>query len=656
MAEIIVKNNKKAKIRKDMFGLFFEDINYAADGGLYSEMIENYNFEALMCQGDRGNYKTTYDGLYGWEAYPYEGSGAMLETLSEGGVSINNPHYLSFTSSIEQLGFSNKAYDGIYLEEGKEYNISLYMRRKLGYTGKVEAVIDYFGEVVQTVLLDDEVDLSDEENWKKIQVTFKAEEDVFAGTFAICLDGIGRVEFDFISLKPADAVCGIFRKDLAECLKELKPGFMRFPGGCIVEGNTLSNRYKWKDSVGELIERKNNWNRWAVHNNNEENGFMSEYAWYNQTLGLGYYEYFILCEYLECEPLPVANVGLACQFMSTEMVPFDSLELNEYIQDVLDLIEFANGDVSTKWGSLRAKMGHPESFKLKYVGIGNEQWETKEVRFFERYERFEKAIHEKYPEILLISSAGPDVNGDCYKDAWNYYNEKKKTYGSDIEKFVYAIDEHYYKNPQWMLDNVHFYDDYSRDIKVFAGEYATHIVPAVFNNPSANSLYAALTEAAFMTGILKNADVVALASYAPLFARMGYTQWSPDLIWFDGRISYKTPSYYVQQMYSVYKGDYVVDMEFPENIYGVSSITEDEKKLYIMLCNVMDEDVEIDLSLDSFETFDSIEEIKLTSENRDDYNSLEEPEKIKLDKSIISGIEKYNLTKNSFVVLCMERN
>ena len=655
MDKVIIKNKKLADINADMIGLFFEDINYAADGGLYCEMIENYNFEAMMTTGDGADvpYEPVYDGLYGWEPYPYEGEGAMLETLEEDSVSKVNTHYLTFTSSHSQYGFTNKAYDGIYLTAGEKYKLSLYMRGKLGYDGGVKMVIDYFGEITEEITIAEENTVSEE--WKKYEIVFTAKEDVMAGTFAICLSKQGRVEFDFISLKPENAVMKIFRRDLVEMLKELKPGFLRFPGGCIVEGNTIENRYRWKDSIGRTEDRKNNWNRWAVHGNNKENNYHSEYSHYNQTLGLGYYEYFLLCEYLGCKPLPVANVGTACQFMSKEHINTEDEAFNEYIQDVLDLIEFANGDENTVWGRKRAELGHKEPFGLDMIGIGNEQWESEDFDFFHRYDIFAKILMDKHPEIRLIGSAGPFVGEKHYDDAWRNFREKQETYGADISKYVYAVDEHYYQKPEWMLENTRFYDEYPRNIKVFAGEYATHIVPGSFNNPSSNNLYAALTEAAFMTGIERNADVVVLASYAPLFARMGYTQWSPDLIWFDGKDAYRTPSYYVQKFYSTYKGKQVVEGEFPDNIYGVASYNDDEGCLYLKIINVNDTDMETEILLEGFEKIKKITEISISDENREAYNSLEDTKRIApKETAIILDGDKYKMKKYSFNILKIE--
>ena len=386
-------------------------------------------------------------------------------------------------------------------------------------------------------------------------------------------------------MMPCDAVEGIFRKDLFEKLADLKPGFLRFPGGCIVEGNTLNNRYRYKDSLKPVWARKNNWNRWAVHGNNAENNWHGSYSHYNQTLGLGYYEYFLLCEKIGAKAIPVMNVGLACQYQSAEILSMEDPAWQEFLQDALDLIEFANGDASTKWGKVRAEMGHEAPFGLTMLGIGNEQWQTDRADFFERYMKFEKAIHENYPEINLIGSAGPDITSERYEMAWKFYNEHKEQ-----DNFVYSVDEHYYGKPQWLFDHVDFYDEYDRTIKVFSGEYAAHPVSGM-NMPQANNLEGALAEAAFLTGVERNADVVVLASYAPLFAKLGYAQWSPDLIWFDGKSCYGSPSYYVQKMYGNAVGDYtlVAGTEYKEawkdKLYYSLSYKEASQEIILKIVN-----------------------------------------------------------------------
>lgn len=562
-----ITDSNSVKIAKDMYGLFFEDINYSLDGGLYAQMLENRNFEALFAFGKKDDFGTVYDGGYGWSIYEDKGAGSSMYFGSENPLNEVNPHYMVFEGKGETPAFTNKAYDGIYADVDVSLKVSFYAFPVEG-SRKVTLSIVKNGKVLaaETVEID-----SDE--WKKYECTLKVSEKVEQGDFVVSLKGAGVMKFDWFSMMPEDAVLGIFRKDLVDKLVDLYPSFMRFPGGCIVEGNTLDNRYRWKDTIAPVEERKYNWNRWAVHNNTEKTGFSGPYPHYGQTYGVGYYEYFLLCEYMKAKPLPVMNVGLACQFMSSELVDVESAEMEEYIQDALDLMEFANGDVNTTWGKKRAQMGHPEPFNLEYLGVGNEQWETEKVTFFKRYEMFEKRLHEAYPEVKLIGTSGPDVWSDGYHAAWEWAKKVHK----ENSNIVYAMDEHYYVSPEWLYDHVHFYDAYDRDIKVFAGEYACHIpgLAGRMNCPEANTLEGAIAEAAFMTGIERNADVVTLASYAPLFARYGYTQWSPNLIWFDGGKSYTTPSYYVQQLYSKYRGVRTLNVDM-----GISTEAEKEQGVY----------------------------------------------------------------------------
>ena len=470
-----IADRKGNAVSEGMIGLFFEDINYAADGGLYAEMLENRSFEFVDCYGDKGDYYTKPAPGYGWSA---EGDGAVLEFVTGSPLYRENPHYLRFTADREGAGFKNKAYRGIYLRKGEEYRVSFYARMA-SYTGNFTVCVKKGDTVSAKALIEGRQDPADPwHKWIRYEAYLEAREDVDGADFVLSLDGKGIVEFDFISMMPADAVAGVFRKDLFECLKGLHPGFLRFPGGCIVEGDTLENRYRWKESVGAPEARKSNFNRWAVHGTTRENGWHTEYSHYNQTLGIGFYEYFLLCEMIGAKPLPVLNVGLACQYQSYELVEPGTPEFGEFIQDALDLIEFANGSPDTFWGGVRARMGHEEPFGLSMVGIGNEQWQTKEADFFTRYRLFEKAIHEKYPEIKLIGSAGPDIISDHYRDAWSFYRQE----GAENENFCYAVDEHYYVKPEWFYDHVDFYDEYRRDVKVFSGEYAAHPENGM-NNP-----------------------------------------------------------------------------------------------------------------------------------------------------------------------------
>lgn len=623
--ELKVFSEKGVDIPKDFVGVFFEDINYGADGGIYAEMLENRSFEFVDARGDKDKYFQIFDGLYGWNAYPDRGQAALKIEVRDA-LNTVNPHYLAVNAKAG-AGFTNKAYDGIFVENGKHYHLSFWAKTKKAQQLEIAAFTENEKKVTLAT-----VQVADE-NWKKYEVVCTPEETVRNGLFAILFEEAGEVSFDCISMFPEDAVCGVFRKDLVDKLQELQPGFIRFPGGCIVEGNELANRYQWKHTVGPIEERKANWNRWAVHGNCKENEFVSKYSHYNQTYGLGYYEYFLLCEYLGAKPLPVMNVGLACQYQSTQLVERTDLAYEEFIQDALDLIEFANGAPDTKWGALRASMGHKEPFALEMIGIGNEQWQTEQVDFFERYDDFEKAIHGKYPEMKLIGSAGPTVHTPTYEAAWkNYYEKCEKNLD-----YTYAVDEHYYMEPEWFLNHTHFYDDYDRRVKVFSGEYAAHDREENRENKK-NNWKCALAEAAFLTGVERNADVVWLTSYAPLFARIGYVQWSPDLIWFDDKTSYATPSFYVQKMFSRCTGAYTLKSEAPEaeknQLYHVVSYHPEEKCMYIKLVNASEKEQEITLELaEEWEKLDN-QKVFTLSGSLQDVNSIEEPEKVTPQESV----------------------
>ena len=576
----ILKNKAAHQISPDMIGLFFEDINFAADGGLYAELIENRSFEAVKSKGKDHNYILREDNLYAWSSI--DGDETCLEISMNQPISSNNPHYLRFTSKKDGQGFKNKAYDGISLKKNLKYNISFYAREVQYPEGKILVKVTKEGKTYAETTIDfnngknppkdwytgiiADCDMLD---WALYKGELTANDDIQGADFEIILTKKGSVEFDLISMIPEDAIAGIFRKDLFNALKDIHPGFIRFPGGCIIEGTSLMRRYQWKNTVGPLKDRKINTNLWALRGGNTLGGNEMPDCHYMQSYGLGFYEFFLLCELLSsekrvCKPLPVLNIGLACQFRTYEVVPIDSPEFNNYIQDALDLIEFANGPVDSKWGKLRAEMGHPESFKMDMIAIGNEQWESKRVDLAPRYVAFEKAIHEKYPEIKCLGTAGPWVKHELYDKAWELYREKIKT----NKTFTYAVDEHYYVAPEWLYENVVFYDNYPRDVGVFAGEYAAH------DKNLSNSVEAAMSEAAMMTGYERNGDVVKLASYAPLFNRIGHSQWTPDLIWFDADKVVLTPSYYVQKIFSDYSGNEALELDGQEK--GLR-----EKKLYI---------------------------------------------------------------------------
>lgn len=585
-----VSNKEAHAMNPGMVGLFFEDINFAADGGLYAELLENGSFEAVKSLGAPRDYVLEAEPLYAWSTLSLTGE---LAVNVNSPLSAVNPHYIRFTAGKEGDGFANKAFDGVALRKGITYKASFYAREVKYLDGDICLQLTKDGNVLSKAVVKfipaqkEEPDGTDAmlgnceaKIWRKYEAEliisdslFENEETKILGCrFEILLTKTGSVEFDRISLLPSDAVEGVFRKDLFEALRELNPGFLRFPGGCIVEGTSLLRRYRWKDTVGEKKDRKVNSNLWAVQGGNTTTGWELPDCHYMQSYGIGFYEYFRLCELLSskekrCLPLPVLNVGVACQFRSYEKVPVENKEFEEYLQDALDLIEFANGPVTSRYGALRAQMGHPGSFELTMVAIGNEQWESRQVDFYERYRRFERAIHEVYPEILCLGSAGPFPEHELSERAWEFYQKESVS----CPNFTYAVDEHYYTPPKWLYDHVDFYDNYPRNIAVFAGEYAGH------DDNLCNSVEAALAEAAMLTGMERNGDVVRLASYAPLFNRIGHSQWTPDLIWFDETEVVLTPSYYVQKLFSVYSGEKTLELYEQEKQLRAEGI-------YLSLC------------------------------------------------------------------------
>ena len=623
--KITLTQEGKVPVKSGGVGLFFEDINYALDGGLYAEMLENSNFEAKCAYGEWDRYTVEDDGGYAWSAYP-AGSSVGLKVKTDRPLFPENPHYMRLTVQEPGTGMKNKAYDGVFLKAKSEYRISFYAR-SYDYKGALRVGVYADG----APLIEKKVKLKADGRWRRYAFRLKSKTAADGANFCVTLAKAGTVHLDAFSLMPSNAILGVFRRDLVELMKEMKPGFLRFPGGCIVEGNSLANRYLWKNSIGMRERRKHNWNRWAVHAASAENHFRTDYAHYGQSLGLGYYEYFRLAEYLGAKPMPVVSVGIACQYMSTQVVPLDSEELETYIQEALDVVEFANGGADTVWGRVRAEMGHPEPFNLEYLGVGNEQWETETTKenkgneFYKRFELFEKRLHERYPDLKIVGTVGPTVDSDTHKSAWKWTRENLKK----NPNFVYCSDEHFYVSPEWLYRNADVYDSYPRDGGlVCAGEYAAHVPGsgcALFNSPQANVWEGALAEAAFMTGMERNADVVVMKSYAPLFARLGYTQWSPDLIWFNGKTAYGSPSYYVQLLYSLYTGDFSLKAAADaKNVYV--SATERDAFTIVKAVNAGEEELETTVEADY--DFGSLTRIVRLSGEPGDYNTVEEPKKI----------------------------
>lgn len=506
-------------VNPDMYGIFFEDINFGADGGLYAEMVKNRSFDFPY-------------PLMGWIPF------GDVTVHNEDACFRNNPNYIRIVNDgrLLRAGIDNEGFRGIGVVKGEEYRFSAYVRTLCDSTMTV--AVELPGQDGYNKKKSFKFTVSGKE-WQKVSIIVNSPITDAHAHLRICLRTLGSVDMDHISFFPVKTWKGRengLRLDLAQALADLHPGVLRFPGGCVIEGNSLETRYQWKKTVGPVEERVLNENRWNYTFKHRA------FPDYFQTCGLGFFEFFQFAEEIGAAPLPVISCGLSCQYESNEVVPMD--ELGPYIQDALDLIEFANGPVTSTWGKVRAEMGHPAPFGMKYLGVGNEQWD---YIYVERLEAFMKAIRAKYPEIQIVGTSGPEADGDKFEYLW----PEMKRLGADL------VDEHYYKSPNWFFSNARRYDNYDRKgPKVFAGEYASHDG----DNKNANNFKAAISEAAFMTGLERNADVVRLATYAPLFAHAEAWQWNPDMIWFDNLRCSKTPSYYVQQMYAWNKGTDVLDL------------------------------------------------------------------------------------------------
>jgi alpha-L-arabinofuranosidase len=515
-AEVFVKidvDKPTVELSPVLYGLFFEDINYSGDGGLYAELVQNRSFEYYPVEGWENNSKQLHP-LYAWQKVERDGGAVELKVMNESPLNESNAKYLKMKIVKDGVtGIRNAGFDGIVLKKGGKYDFSVYAKRSQDTATPVDIALESDGG---KVLASGRIPALGSE-WKKYELTLDVSEDASDASLVLTTGGKGEVMFDMVSLFPQDTFKGRkngLRKDLAQSLADLKPGFLRFPGGCIVHGQGLANAYRWKDTVGDVAERRPNWNLWGYH----------------QSYGLGFFEFMQLCEDIGATPLPVVPLGVACSFRR----PFDVVpmqDLHAWTDDALDLIEFANGPTDSKWGKLRAEMGHSEPFGLRYICLGNEEGDTPEVR--ERFPEFVEAIRKRYPDIKIVgtSGLGPEI----------------PLFDMMVQTQVYSTDEHYYMQPGWYLDNVHRFDKFDRrKPKVFVGEYASE----------GNTQFNAVAEAAYLTGVERNADIVHMTCYAPLFAKLGFTQWTKaNLIWFNNEALVKTPNYYVQQLFSTNKGD-----------------------------------------------------------------------------------------------------
>ncbi|WP_297007428.1 alpha-L-arabinofuranosidase C-terminal domain-containing protein [Prevotella sp.] len=613
-------NTKKvgAAVQPTMYGIFFEDINYAADGGLYGELVKNRSFEFP-------------DALMGWKAF------GKFEVKNDGPFE-RCPHYVVLNYSGHNdtaTGLQNEGYFGIGIDKDEEYRFTVWAKTVSGDANVEVSLVDESTMEEHQEFATAELKVSGNE-WKKYELILKSPKTVQKANLRLLLKGKNGVALEHVSLFPKhtfkDRENGM-RRDLAQALYDLHPGVFRFPGGCIVEGSSLEQRYQWKNSIGPVENRPLNGNRWLSTFN------YRLFPDYYQSYGLGFYEYFLLSEDIGAEPLPVLNVGMACQFQNQNdpSAHVAVKDLQPYIQDCLDLIEFANGDVNTTWGKKRAEMGHPAPFNLKFLAVGNEQWDD---LYYERLRPFVKAIKAKYPNIKLIGTSGPDSEGEMFEKGWKAMKELK----ADL------VDEHFYRDEHWFLSHGLRYEGYDRKgPKVFAGEYACHGKGKKWNHFE-TSLY----EAAFMTDLERNADVVDMATYAPLFAHVDGWQWRPDMIWYDNTRMFKSVSYYVQQMYACNKGTNVLPLtmngksvagqEGQDGLFASAVVDKKKGEIIVKVANTSDKAQDVTLNLNGLKGSRSATATTLQSDNMDAENTLDNPNLIRPVETTATCVSKKNMT------------
>ena len=599
-SQMVIQANKiGAEIQPTMYGHFFDDFYFGADGGLYAELVKNRSFDFPQ-------------NLMGWDVF-----GKV--TLQDDGPFERNPHYVRLSDpghAHKRTGIENEGFFGIGIKANEKYRFTVWAR---GENQKIIVELidnDTMGE--SQVITSQELAINSKE-WKKYEVILTPGETQDKAHLRIFLASPGDVDLEHVSLFPVDTWKGRengLRKDLVQALVDTKPGVFRFPGGCIVEGTDLASRYNWKNSVGPVENRPINENRWHY---TFPHRFFPDYF---QTYGMGFYELFLLAEDMGAEPLPVLSCGLSCQFQNDDPkahVPVD--QLDSYIQDALDLIEFANGDTSTKWGKLRADMGHPAPFNMKFIGIGNEQWGPE---YPARLKQFVEAIRKAYPDMKIIGSSGPNSEGEDFEYLWPEMKKLK----------VDLVDEHFYRPESWFLKSGNRYDNYDRKgPKVFAGEYACHGTGKKWNH-----FHPSLLEAAFLTGVERNADVVHMATYAPLLAHVEGWQWRPDLIWFDNLRSVRTCTWYVQSLYGHYKGTNVVPLtmdkkpvsgqEGQKGLFASAVWDEPSQSYIVKIANTSDQAQKVSLEFKGLKKSAKLGEgkvITLHSDNPDAENTLDNP-------------------------------
>ena len=628
-------SNYQAEIAPTMYGIFFEDINFAADGGLYAELVKNRSFEFTLPK-------------MGWlepnsDRHSYNSESGISMVVQQSLKATNTNFLRVQVTNAKGYELINEGFRGMGIKKNESYDFSMSCANPLGITKIIAEIIDEEKKVIGSTSIEPRSG-----QWTSYETSFKASATVEKAQLRLRFEGKGSIDIDFVSLFPQDTWKGRkkgLRKDLVRLIDDLNPGFLRFPGGCIVEGRTLERRYQWKKTVGPVADRTSLINRW----NTEFNHRLTPD--YFQSFGIGFFEYFQLAEDLGAAPLPILGCGMACQFNTGELVPMD--ELGPYIQDALDLIEFANGSKDTPWGKLRYEMGHPEPFNMKYIGIGNEQWGPEYIK---RYKEFDKAIKAQYPEIIVVSGSGPFPDGDFFEYGWKELKELNAA----------IVDEHYYRSPEWFRANADRYDSYDRNgPKVFAGEYAAQSV-AIASPENENNWDCALSEAAFMTGIERNADLVTMTSYAPLMAHTEGWQWKTDLIWFNNLTSYGTPSYYVQKMYGQNAGTQLLHTVLngekaigQENLYASAVFDEKTNEIIVKVVNTSTNTNKIKIYLKGRSVEPQIVTETLAYPELDAVNSIAFPSKISTkiaEQPWNTKTNRITLAAQSFTVIKFKLN
>jgi alpha-L-arabinofuranosidase len=594
------------KISPDLFGLFFEDINYSADGGLYAELVQNRSFEYNPTE------RSEWNPLSYWEYYTPGYSYGRISVETTAPIHSNNPHYIVL--DVEHIGkeaqykdesgvgLKNAGFDGMVVKAGDKYNFSMFARQlsPSPITLKV-SLQKRNGQILGETTFSTSSD-----EWKKYIATLTATESYDTANLVVMATTEGKLALDVVSLFPEKTFknrSNGLRADLAQMLADVKPRFIRFPGGCLVHGDGLGNMYRWKNTIGPVEQRKEQRNLWGYH----------------QTSGLGYFEFFQFCEDIGAKPLPVLPAAVSCQnsggtwrIGGTGQRALPSGEMAEYIQEILDLIEWANGPVTSTWGTKRAAAGHPAPFNLEYLGIGNEDKITPE--FEQRFQMIYEAIKTKHPEIKVVGTAGPFHSGEDFNKGWKLANDLK----------VPIVDEHYYTDPNWFISNQHRYDAYPRNAgQVYLGEYASW----------GNKLRNAIAEAAYMTSLERNGDVVHMASYAPLLAKKNFTQWKTDMIFFDNVTLCPTPNFYVQKMFSANQGDYyfgnVISKDEKDSTLAASCVQNSKTgDIVLKLINFSNTPKSMKINLSPFRNFITDAEQTILSGDANAENTIENPQNI----------------------------